>query len=285
MDVRPASAGHVRHQDRAAPRRPERLGHQPARRASTCRSRRPAAASPPTACTSSPACPASTAARDVDDLADAVGRAGQAGPRRLDAAAGAGASGCCRRELPYAALPAPIRAPGRLPIGIAETDLQPVYLDFAAEPHALLFGDVECGKSSFLRGLARGITDGYAPDQARIILVDYRRSLLGAVQTEHLIGYGTSPQVTARPDRPGRGTVMSERLPGPDVTAEQLREPQLVAAAPSCSSWSTTTTWSPAARPTRCRRCWSTWRRAATSACTWSSPAGPAAPAGRCSTR
>jgi S-DNA-T family DNA segregation ATPase FtsK/SpoIIIE len=126
-------------------------------------------------------------------------------------------------ELPYEALPpSPRDGRGRLPIGIAESDLQPVYLDFMAEPHALLFGDVECGKSSFLRSLARAITENYTPDQARIILVDQRRSLLGCVQTEHLIGFGSSAQVTAELVQQV-AAVMKERLPGSDVTPEQLR--------------------------------------------------------------
>jgi ESX secretion system protein EccC len=126
-------------------------------------------------------------------------------------------------ELPYEALPTPVLgAGGRIPIGIAETDLQPVYLDFGAEPHLLLFGDVESGKSSFLRSVARAITEAYTPAQARVILVDLRRSLLGCIDTEHLIGFGTSAQVTT--DLVGQvATVMKERLPGPEVTPEQLR--------------------------------------------------------------
>ncbi len=125
-------------------------------------------------------------------------------------------------ELPYESLPAPAPGSGRLPIGIAEADLQPVALDFDGEPHALLFGDVESGKSSFLRGLARSVTEAYQPSQARLILVDYRRSLLGTVSTEHLIGYGTSAQVTNDLVQQVIA-VMRERLPGPEVTPEQLR--------------------------------------------------------------
>ncbi|MFC7548789.1 type VII secretion protein EccCa [Plantactinospora sp. GCM10030261] len=123
-------------------------------------------------------------------------------------------------ELPYAALPAPRR--GRLPIGIAETDLGPVYLDFDAEPHVLLFGDIESGKSGFLRSLATSIITSYQPSEARLILVDQRRSMLGSVETEHLIGYGTSQQTTADLVKQV-ATVMQERLPGPEVTQEQLR--------------------------------------------------------------
>jgi len=125
--------------------------------------------------------------------------------------------------LPYDAI-AQARAPkgNGIPIGIAEADLQPVFIDFEAEPHLLLFGDVESGKSAFLRCLARGITERYTPEQAKIILVDHRRSLLGTVNTPHLIGYGTAGPTTAAIINEAAG-VLTNRLPGPDVTAEQLR--------------------------------------------------------------
>jgi S-DNA-T family DNA segregation ATPase FtsK/SpoIIIE len=122
--------------------------------------------------------------------------------------------------VPYDSLPA---STGRgLPIGIAEADLLPVSVDFTADPHFLVFGDAECGKSTFLRALAHRIVDRYPPEEARLIIVDYRRSLLGTITTAHLIGYGTSAKVTE-----GIGKevahVMGSRLPGPDVTPEQLR--------------------------------------------------------------
>jgi len=110
-----------------------------------------------------------------------------------------------------------------LPIGIAEADLRTVSIDFAVEPHFLLFGDAECGKSSFLRALATSITQRFTPDQARIILVDYRRSLLGAVTSEHLIGYGTAAAQTTELIESVAG-YMQRRLPGPDVTPQQLRD-------------------------------------------------------------
>lgn len=62
----------------------------------------------------------------------------------------------------------------------------------------------------------------YEPGQAVVILVDYRRGLLGCVEPPHLIGYGTSAQQTA--DLIEQAAAMiRERLPGPEVTAEQLR--------------------------------------------------------------
>jgi S-DNA-T family DNA segregation ATPase FtsK/SpoIIIE len=108
-------------------------------------------------------------------------------------------------------------------IGLAEADLGPVWLDFAAEPHFLLFGDGQSGKSSFLRALATSIATRYSPERARLIIVDYRRSLLGAITSEHLIGYGSAAAQTAELVESAAG-YLTRRLPGPDVTPQQLRE-------------------------------------------------------------
>jgi S-DNA-T family DNA segregation ATPase FtsK/SpoIIIE len=112
--------------------------------------------------------------------------------------------------------------PLSLPVGIAEADLRPVLVDFDSEPHFLLFGDSESGKSTFLRSLATTITGRFTPEQARLIIVDYRRSLLGTVQSDHLIGYGTAAAQTLELIK-SVGGYMAGRLPGPDVTPEQLR--------------------------------------------------------------
>ncbi|MEV1286040.1 type VII secretion protein EccCa [Micromonospora sp. NPDC049679] len=125
--------------------------------------------------------------------------------------------------LPYSELDLTRTAGLRLPIGVAEADLQPVSVDFATEPHFLLFGDAECGKSSFLRALATSITTRFTPEQARVILVDYRRSLLGVIDSEHLIGYGTAAAATTELIESVAG-YMQRRLPGPDVTPQQLRD-------------------------------------------------------------
>jgi S-DNA-T family DNA segregation ATPase FtsK/SpoIIIE len=124
-------------------------------------------------------------------------------------------------DLPYASLD--VETGSGIPIGIAEADLQPVSLDFAADPHFLLFGDGESGKSSFLRALATSIVKRYRPERARLIIVDYRRSLLGAVSSEHLIGYGTTAGPTAELIE-SVAAYMQDRLPGPDITAQELRD-------------------------------------------------------------
>ncbi|MFC7530386.1 type VII secretion protein EccCa [Actinoplanes sp. GCM10030250] len=125
--------------------------------------------------------------------------------------------------VPYAEVEPDSGSDLRIPIGIAEADLRPVTIDFAADPHFLLFGDAECGKSSFLRALATSVTSRFEPEQARIILVDYRRSLMDLPETEHRIGYGIQAPQTLDLMQSVAG-YMERRLPGPDVTAQQLRE-------------------------------------------------------------
>ena len=95
-------------------------------------------------------------------------------------------------------------------------------IDFAADPHFLVFGDSGAGKSAFLRTLAVSITQRFRPEQARFLVLDYRRSMLGEIETEHLIGYATSSgQATELME--SVAAYMADRLPGADVTPAQLR--------------------------------------------------------------
>jgi S-DNA-T family DNA segregation ATPase FtsK/SpoIIIE len=181
------------------------------------------------------------------------------------------------------ALPAPVPGDRRIPIGIAENDLGPVALDFTADPHLIAFGDVESGKSNLLRLVARGIMARYSPEEALISIVDYRRSLLGAVDGPHLLDYcgsetvltGAVAQVEA---------AMRQRLPGPEVTAEQLRDrswwrgPELFLLIDDYDLVATQTS-NPIAPLAQFLP------RRATSGCTWSSCAVPVGPAGPCSSR
>ncbi len=127
--------------------------------------------------------------------------------------------------IPYEQLPAPgpQQSPHRVLIGINEAELAPVYLDFAAEPHFLCFADGESGKTNLLRTVARGIVDRATPQQARIVLVDYRRTMLGFLDSEHLIGYGMSAEALT-PIINDVQRSMRKRLPGADVTQQQLRD-------------------------------------------------------------
>ena len=110
-----------------------------------------------------------------------------------------------------------------IPLGIAEDDLGLVCAQFATEPHFLIFGDTASGKSNLLRVLADGVTRWHTPAQARLIIIDYRRSLLEAAAGDYLIGYGPSATTAAKLAKDA-AEAMRQRLPGPDVTQAQLRD-------------------------------------------------------------
>ncbi|MFC5286102.1 type VII secretion protein EccCa [Actinokineospora guangxiensis] len=109
-----------------------------------------------------------------------------------------------------------------VPIGVNEDDLAPVYLDFDNEPHFMAFADGESGKTNLLRVIVRGIMDRYTPKEAVIILVDYRRTMLGFINTDHLLSYAVSSNQLGDVVKDVRGSML-KRLPGPDVTQEQLK--------------------------------------------------------------
>ncbi|CCF61668.1 type VII secretion protein EccCa [Nocardia cyriacigeorgica] len=108
-------------------------------------------------------------------------------------------------------------------VGLGENELDPFVLDFDAEPHFMAFADVECGKTTLLRNIAMGVVENSAPGEARIIMIDYRRSLLGVVPDERLAGYSTSSQ-TSGPMITELARYLSKRIPGSDITPQQLRD-------------------------------------------------------------
>ncbi|HKN56209.1 MAG TPA: type VII secretion protein EccCa, partial [Amycolatopsis sp.] len=109
-----------------------------------------------------------------------------------------------------------------VPIGVNEEDLEPIYLDFNADPHFFAFADGESGKTNLLRQIARGISERYTPQEAVILLVDYRRTMLGFLQGDSLLGYAVSANQLESMVQDVHGS-MTRRLPGPDVTQEQLK--------------------------------------------------------------
>ncbi len=124
-----------------------------------------------------------------------------------------------------AALPGVADAPAgrwRIPIGIDEDALAPVRLDFAADPHFVVTGDAECGKSALLRLIAEGVVAGHSPADAKLIFIDYRRTLLDTADTEHRVGYAASPAAAAELVA-DLVDALNDRLPPADLTPEQLR--------------------------------------------------------------
>ncbi|QFG26978.1 type VII secretion protein EccCa [Actinomadura sp. WMMB 499] len=126
-------------------------------------------------------------------------------------------------RLPWARLADVSPAKWRIPIGIDEDALAPVRLDFTSDPHFVVVGDGECGKSNLLRLIAERVVAGHAPEEARLIFVDYRRSLLDTADTAHRVGYAASSAAAAELVM-DLVDALNDRLPPPDLTPEQLRE-------------------------------------------------------------
>ena len=128
-------------------------------------------------------------------------------------------------DLPFSALPQVDMTRAAVPIGLDENTLSPVFADFDTEPHFIVIGDVESGKSNLLRVIARGITARYTPTEAKIITFDYRRGLLGAITTPHQIGYVMTS--AAAPDMVNNiGGALRERLAGIQIDPTSSEVPQ-----------------------------------------------------------
>ncbi|MCK7625216.1 type VII secretion protein EccCb [Streptomyces sp. RS10V-4] len=124
---------------------------------------------------------------------------------------------------PAGDLPAPAaERRAAVPFAIDEATLSPLRIDFETDPLLVVYGEAESGKSSLLRLLARQITERSTPQEAVLLVGDYRRALLGAVPEGHLVAHCSSGPQLAESVR-SLTEVLGERMPGPDVTAEQLR--------------------------------------------------------------
>ena len=109
-----------------------------------------------------------------------------------------------------------------VPIGLAEADLAPVLVDLAhGDPHFLVFGDTGSGKTSFLRTFIHGLAATASPWDVRVILIDYRRALLGEVPPDYLGAYAPD-QTAAQVYVEQLCSRSAERLPPPGITPAEL---------------------------------------------------------------
>ncbi|OBF80494.1 type VII secretion protein EccC [Mycobacterium sp. 852002-51163_SCH5372311] len=121
----------------------------------------------------------------------------------------------------YAGLVASSESGAAILLGIEECRLRPVAVDFERSPHLLILGDNDCGKTAALRLLCREIVRTRTAAQARLLIVDYRRTLLGAVDSEHVDAHAMSP-AALRAWFPDLVESLRERMPPPDLSHAQL---------------------------------------------------------------
>lgn len=128
-----------------------------------------------------------------------------------------------RTEVVDAAKRAGMLGKSKVAIGINETELAPVVVDFNAQPHFVVLGDGECGKTGLLRNIAEGLMENTSPQDCKIVLVDFRRTLLGVVDNDYLGGYATAAQSCAEL-MTALAASLKDRLPPSDITQQQLKD-------------------------------------------------------------
>ena len=123
-------------------------------------------------------------------------------------------------RLPVAELPA---AEGdlRICLGLDEQRLAPVWHDFSATAHLMVFGDNETGKTNLMKLVARAVMARYPASQARILVADPRRQLHEEVPQAYRIGYAVDPDALTELIV-NAGVSMTRRLPGPEITPDRL---------------------------------------------------------------
>ncbi|MQA05054.1 MAG: type VII secretion protein EccCa [Streptosporangiales bacterium] len=127
-------------------------------------------------------------------------------------------------DLAFKSLPPGNAAPPAVAIGMEDTKLEPAMVNlFSADPHLLVFGDSETGKTNTLDVLCRQLMGAYPRDKIGFVLVDFRRSLLDVVPKEYQVAYCTTAPATEKMCR-DLGGQLAKRLPPPDLTAAQLRD-------------------------------------------------------------
>ncbi|PAZ14867.1 type VII secretion protein EccC [Streptomyces sp. SA15] len=128
------------------------------------------------------------------------------------------------REFPAEQLPPGHRFPRRgVAFALDEDNLEPVFVDFEQDPFFLVFGESESGKSNLLRLLIKQVTERYSGDEAKLFVIDNRRSLLDVTPSSHLAEY--IPMSNAMDHHMAAlADLMKRRTPTADVTAQQLRD-------------------------------------------------------------
>ena len=109
---------------------------------------------------------------------------------------------------------------GGIPWGIGGRDLSTLAWNPEREPHLVAIGAQGCGKSNFLAQVMRGISR-LPREAARLVVIDQRRAHLGTLDQDMVAAYAAT-QSSAQEEIVNTVRTLEQRLPGPDITPEQL---------------------------------------------------------------
>lgn len=110
----------------------------------------------------------------------------------------------------------------RLVLGVEESRLGALVMEPRRDSHLYLFGDSKSGKTTFLRSVAAEVMRTHSASQAQFFVVDPRRTLLGEIPEEYLVGYAANRN-DAQKQLGEVADFLHRRLPGDQVTTDQLR--------------------------------------------------------------
>ncbi|MFE3785121.1 type VII secretion protein EccCb [Amycolatopsis sp. NPDC059090] len=123
-------------------------------------------------------------------------------------------------ELPGPKAPRPA-AEMQVPLGIDDVELAPLWHDFDASPHLLIYGDAETGKTNLLRHIARSIAAHHTADEARVMFGDFRRELHDSIPPAHQLEYAVGTEALTK-SIAGAASVIKGRIPGPEISPSRL---------------------------------------------------------------
>jgi S-DNA-T family DNA segregation ATPase FtsK/SpoIIIE len=123
-------------------------------------------------------------------------------------------------ELPPPHAPSP-SAEMRMALGVDDVSLGPLWHDFDASPHLLIYGDAETGKTNLLRHIARSIAAHHGPDEARVMFGDFRRELHDSIPASHQLEYAVGVEALAK-SIAGAAQAIEQRIPGPEISPGRL---------------------------------------------------------------
>jgi DNA segregation ATPase FtsK/SpoIIIE, S-DNA-T family len=109
-------------------------------------------------------------------------------------------------------------------LGLEETELRPVAIDFTQQLHLLIIGDSECGKTAALRTVCHELLRRTDHERCELFIVDLRRSLLDVVERGSVQLGGYFASADAVDDAiPHLVDKLRRRMPPSDATPAQLR--------------------------------------------------------------
>ena len=111
----------------------------------------------------------------------------------------------------------PAERRGRIVLGIGGRNVEPVTHD---RQHLLAVGASGSGKSTLVETVI-GALSAMPREHARMVLIDPRRTHFGHADDPMVAAYGGSTDA-AKAALTDTATTLTSRLPGPDITAEQL---------------------------------------------------------------